>query len=147
MAIYESVANKVTRGKCLQCETGNAFLTYEENCIYKLECKHCGYEEEREYLSWYEATYGFWGIPFTERQEKKMTHALGIDGADSPYRNYYETNDDDEDWSELVRLGFAERKFESINSDNNLNHFFVTKIGREFLDIQLNFKNSQKTAR
>ena len=142
MAIYERIAGKVTRGKCLQCETGNAFLRYEENRIYKLECICCGYEEEREYWSWYKATYGFWGIPFTERQEKKMMHALGIDDADIPYRNYYETNDDDENWSELVQLGFAERKFKSINLDNNLNHFFVTKTGREFLDIQLKLRNS-----
>ena len=146
MAIYEIIACKVTRGMCPQCESGNAYLTYEENRIYRLACKCCGYKKEREYWSWYEATDGFFGKPFTERQERKMLHALGLDYTDKPHRNYYEARNDDSDWSKLVRLGFAERKYKYSGLEYDLNHFVVTKIGREFLDIQLKLRNSKKTA-
>jgi hypothetical protein len=134
--LYEIVAIKVLRGVCENCECSHAYLTYEENRIYQVECKKCSYTSSEKLDSWHEATQFFFGKPFSSKQQKLMEHALGLDWDCKPSRNYYETSDDNEDWNALVTLGFAERIYENKKiSKKQIQHFRVSETGKFFLTV------------
>jgi len=61
-------------------------------------------------------------------QIHKMNHAIGNDFfKEEPYRNRY-VIENDEDWEDLVRNGYAE-KYRALN----MNYYCVTKIGLQLL--------------
>lgn len=46
----------------------------------------------------------------SEEQVRMMRHALGINDDGTPYRNYYYTYKEVDEWEDLVGKGFATRK-------------------------------------
>lgn len=78
----------------------------------------------------------------TYGQMSKMKHAIGFDKRKirgtkhrkyEPYRNYYCAGKaDQEDWEQLVELGFAEKGREIKEHDSK--YYFVTADGRLFIE-------------
>lgn len=71
-------------------------------------------------------------INVSEEQLKIMTHCLGLNYKNKPYRNYYSTHHEDKDWNDLIKKGLA------IKSRNNPNrfgctYFWLTKQGVEYV--------------
>ena len=75
-------------------------------------------------------------VTITEKQISDMMHALGVTGKTNMYdysRNFFGCSGDDEDWEQLVKLGFAKKH--PVNNPYVFDRviYSVTASGIEFL--------------
>ena len=82
-------------------------------------------------------------MKITKKQKEDMLHALGYPTLNKNwkastilekcYRNRYIEYDENEEWEELVRKGFAQLKFGKNYNGTELYFYYVTKKGVELL--------------
>lgn len=71
-------------------------------------------------------------IEITPYQLELMQHCIGIVGKKKPYRNYFFTQETDENWNELVEKGLAEKGTKHPNNDEYI-YFWLSRQGVEFV--------------
>ncbi|KAA6447569.1 hypothetical protein [Bacillus swezeyi] len=54
------------------------------------------------------------GADLTGYQIGKLKHAFGLDYSNKPYRNYYYCSENNNEWDDMCRKGYAIKK---VNSD------------------------------
>jgi len=70
-------------------------------------------------------------IKVTPYQLELMQHSIGLGHAKKPYRNYFFTQENDEDWNSLVTKELAIKGTKHPNNDEYI-YFYLTKLGVEF---------------
>lgn len=85
-------------------------------------------------------------LDISTRQLENMKHAIGFNQVkvkDKKYlswRNYFTTDDHDEEWDELVIQGLAVKRDFKLGRGPNPQCYSVSKEGFKFLENQLNIK-------
>lgn len=85
-----------------------------------LATKHLGWESDMAYFR--VTNEGKEALKLTDYQIGKLKHCFGLDYSKKPYRNYYQTNGENEEWEDMCSKGYAEKR----SYDNGTINYFGT---------------------